>query len=291
MFSWSSVVKMVGRGKIAETIFNLRNLAVHRSGQDSTEILENEDSEPEQRISPGKKSGWSSAVKITLALVLLSGVVGMVCVELQTRDLIRSYHDRILSLEQTVRSSNATSKQKYKDLQSLEEDLRAIKSGTEDFEEKLESDFENVKQISSSQLNTFIRESNMTLCTLDKHRIHFPVAGTYKLWMTLVVTGHIYAQEQIAQLKLNNDTIVGGVVNVSAEEVADEKNEGKCEEYQQRSKCFRIKHAMLVRAKAGDEITVVKDERNTGVIVKEKICIRFSEIRLPDNVTSTVITH
>ena len=117
------------------------------------------------------------------------------------------------------------------------------------------------------------------------------MVGTYKLWMTLVVTGHVYAEEQIAELKLNNNTITGGVVKVSAEEVADEKNEGKCEEYQHRSKCFRIKHAMLVKAKAGDEITVEKDERNTGVIVKEKICIRFSEIRLPDNVTSTVITH
>ena len=282
---------MVGRGKIAETIFNLRNLTVNKSGQDSTEILENEDSEPDQGISPGKNRNWSSAVKITFALVLLCGAVGMVCVEIQTRDLMRSYHDRILSLEQTVRSSNATSRQKYKDLQSLEEDLGAIKSGTEDFEEKLESDFEDVKQISSSQLNTFIRESNMTLCTLDKHKIQFPVAGTYKLWMTLVVTGHVYAEEQIAELKLNNNTITGGVVKVSAEEVADEKNEGKCEEYQHRSKCFRIKHAMLVKAKAGDEITVEKDERNTGVIVKEKICIRFSDILLPDNVTSTVITH
>jgi len=280
---------MVGRGKIAETIFNLRNLTVNRSGQDSTEILENEDSEPERRISPSKKK--SSAVKITLALVLLCGVVGMVCVEIQTRDLMRSYHHRILSLEETVRNSNATSKQKYKDLRSLEEDLRAIKSETEDFEEKLESDFDNVKQISSSQLKTFIQESNMTLCTLDKNRIHFPVNGNYKLWMTLVVTGHIYAEEQIAKLKLNNNTIVGGVVKVSAEEVADEKNEGKCEEYQHRSKCFRIKHAMLIRAKAGDEITVVKDDRNTGVIVKEKICIKFSDISLPDNVISTVITH
>ena len=116
---------MVGRGKIAETIFNLRNLTVNRSGQDSTEILENEETEPEQRVSPGKRSGWSSALKITLALVLLCGLVGMVCVEFQTRDLMRSYHDRILSLEQTVRSSNATSKQKYKDLRSLEENLNS----------------------------------------------------------------------------------------------------------------------------------------------------------------------
>ena len=280
---------MVGRGKIAETIFNLKNLTVNRSVQDSTEILENEDSEPGQRIFPGKKK--SSALKITLALVLLCGVVGMVCVEIQTRALMRSYHHRILSLEQTVRSSNATSRQKFKDLRGLEEELRAIKSGTEDFEEQLESDFENVKQISSSQLKTFIKESNMTLCTLDKHRIHFPVDGNYKLWMTLVVTGHIYAEEQIAELKLNNNTIVGGVVKVTAEEVADVKNEGKCEEYQHRSKCFRVKHAMLIRAKAGDEITVVKNERNTGVIVKEKICIKFSDISLPDNVMSTVITH
>ena len=83
----------------------------------------------------------------------------------------------------------------------------------------------------------------------------------------------------------------GGVVKVTAEEVADVKNEGKCEEYQHRSKCFRVKHAMLIRAKAGDEITVVKNERNTGVIVKEKICIKFSDISLPDNVMSTVITH
>ena len=283
---------MDGRARITETIFNLKNLTL-RSGQDSTEILENEESESgsTQRISKDKKLRWSSALKISFFLVLLCSLVGLVCVEVQTRNLMQSYQERIAQLENSVRGNNETSYRKYKDLRKLREEFTDVKKGTLDFENKLESDLRDAEKISSSQLKTFLEESNMTLCTIDKNVIHFPVDGNYKLFVNLVVTGHIYAEEQIVKLKLNNVSLAGGVVKVTAEEAAEEKDGGKCGEFEQGQKCFKVKHAMLLRVKAGDMVTAEQDKRNTGVIVREKICIRYSELTLPDNVTSTVITH
>ena len=292
IFSWSNIGRMDGRARITETIFNLKNLTL-RSGQDSTEILENEESEPgsTQRISKDKKLRWSSALKISFFLVLLCSLVGLVCVEVQTRNLMQSYQERIAQLENSVRGNNETSYRKYKDLRKLREEFTDVKKGTLDFENKLESDLRDAEKISSSQLKTFLEESNMTLCTIDKNVIHFPVDGNYKLFVNLVVTGHIYAEEQIVKLKLNNVSLAGGVVKVTAEEAAEEKDGGKCGEFEQGQKCFKVKHAMLLRVKAGDMVTAEQDKRNTGVIVREKICIRYSELTLPDNVTSTVITH
>ena len=279
---------MDGRAKIAETIFYLKNLTL-RSGQDSTEILENEDQEDSQRISKSNKK--SSALKIAFGLVLFCCLVGIVSVEIQTRNLLRGYQDRIQSLERNVQGNRETSDKKYKDIRILQDKLSDVTKGAEDFEEKIENDLEDVKKISSSQLKTFLEESNTTLCNFDKDAIHFPVEGSYKLFVSLLVKGHVYAEEQIATLKLNNAAITGGVVKVTKEEAANDKSDGKCDGFAEQEKCFRIKHAMLLRVNRGDVITLDKNERNTGLIVKKKMCIRYSEISLPDNITSTVITH
>jgi len=283
---------MDGRDRIAETIFYLKNLTL-RPGQDSTEILENEQSEHIERMSETKKKTWSSALKITFGLLVFCCLVGFVCIEIQTRNFMVSYEERILSLEANLRGNNETSNKKYKDLRTLQKELSDVTKNTKDFEDKIENDLKDAGKISSSQLKTFLEESNTTLCTLDKNMIHFPVGGNYKLFVTLVVKGHVYAEEQIVKLKLNNATITGaaGVVKVTAEEAASQKNDGRCDEYDEGGECFRIKHAILLKVNSGDVINLEHDQRNTGVIVKKKLCIRYSEISLPSNITSTVITH
>lgn len=283
---------MDGRDKIAETIFNLRNLTL-RAGSDSTEILENEESEAEkgQRISSKKSFRLSGGMKITFVLVSVCCLVSLVCVEVQTRNLIRTSQDRILRLEERVRGNNETSSRKYEVLRKLRDDLAKMRKGTKDFEDKLESELEDAENISASQLQTFLEESNMTLCSIDKNMIHFPVDGNYKLFVSLLVTGHVYPEEQIVRLTLNNVTLVGGVVKVRAEDVSKEREGGECEGYKKGEKCVEIKHAMLLRVSGGDVVRVVQDKRNAGVILREKICVRYSDLSLPGNITSTVISH
>ena len=285
---------MDGRDKIAETIFNLKNLAL-RPGSDSTEILENEESEAEnsQRVSSKKRSSWSwsLALKITFYLLSVCCLVSLVSVEIQTRNIVRTSQHRILTLEERLRSSNETSRRKSEDLQKIREDLAKMRQGTEDFEDRLESELKDAEKISASQLQTFLEESNMTLCSVDKSMIHFPADGTYKMYVSLLVKGHVYPEEQIVTLSLNHVALAGGVVKVTAEDVAKEKEGGRCEGYDRGEKCVKIKHAMLVRVSAGDVVRVVQDKRNAGVILREKICVRFSDISLPANITSTAISH
>ena len=95
-----------------------------------------------------------------------------------------------------------------KELKTLEH--KFISSINKVFVENITAEIKNLKENYVSQMKGFLLEANLSLCLENRRKLTVPVAGNYKLFVTLSVKGHIYPGEDIASIKLSNSSISGG---------------------------------------------------------------------------------
>ena len=100
--------------------------------------------------------------------------------------------------------------------------------------------------------------------------------------------GIILSDEEIGTIRVSGNKIEGGKIIASKTQV-DEENKVKCKNAA--SKCFEISKIMLVRMNINDEITVEVNKRIQKQEDSNKICLKSSDIDLPQGVSSTVLTH
>jgi len=284
-----------GNGGIAETIFSLKSIAFS-SRTDSTTILENEESDHIQKTETSIKrrkkkcSRMVHTLNVMFLLLLLGCTVALIFVYNANSVNIENQNHRLVALEKLMHRKDSGKVSSSidpvkKELKTLEH--KFISSINKVFVENITAEIKNLKENYVSQMKGFLLEANLSLCLENRRKLTVPVAGNYKLFVTLSVKGHIYPGEDIASIKLSNSSISGGNIKISKDEADSPKV--ACNTSAKTRECHEVQHAMIIHINTGDEINISYNQKHS--IENNKMCLKYTDVSLPGGVISTVISH
>ena len=290
-----------GNGGIAETIFSLKSIAFS-SRTDSTTILENEESDNVPKIetdnysSSKEKKKYCSRMVHTLnvmfLLLLLGCSVALIFVYNANSVNIENQNHRLIVLEKLMHKKDSAKVSSSvdpvkKELKALEHKFISSLEINKVFVENITAEIKNLKENYVSQMKGFLLEANLSLCLENRRKLTVPVAGNYKLFVTLSVKGHIYPGEDIASIKLSNSSISGGNIKISKDEADSPKI--ACNTSARTRECHEVQHAVIIHINTGDEINISYNQKHS--IENNKMCLKYTDVSLPGGVISTVISH
>ena len=284
-----------GNGGIAETIFSLKSIAFS-SRTDSTTILENEESDHIQKTETSIKrrkkkcSRMVHTLNVIFLLLLLGSTVALIFVYNASSVNVENQNHRLVALEKLMHRKDSGKVSSSidpvkKELKTLEH--KFISSINKVFVENITAEIKNLKENYVSQMKGFLLEANLSLCLENRRKLTVPVAGNYKLFVTLSVMGHIYPGEDIASIKLSNSSISGGNIKISKDEADSPKV--ACNTSAKTRECYEVQHAMIIHINTEDEINISYNQKHS--IENNKMCLKYTDVSLPGGVISTVISH
>ena len=289
-----------GNGGISETIFSLKSIAFS-SRTDSTTILENEESDhlPEKKetedytISKRRKKYCSRifhSLNVILLLLLLGITVAIILAYNANSRNMENQNNRLVALESLLKTKDSSSSvdSVRKELKTLEHKFISSLEINKVFVENITEEIRNIKVNYVNQMKGFLLEANLSLCLENGRKLTVPVEGNYKLFVTLLVKGHIYPGEDIASIKLSNTTLPGGVIKITEDE-ANSSDKVACYSSAKTAECHEVKHAMIINIKSEDEINIIHHQKHS--IEDNKMCLKYTDVNLPMGVISTILSH
>ena len=275
-------------GKIAETIFSLRRLSFS-AGNDGAVVFENEESDHNPPTSDNTTNRLQSARDFCLTgltlLLVLGTIIGFVCLAVLTNNRLQHQQEQIDQLKSVIKeNSGGGSGQSLdhltKSVTLLEHNFNERNHDNSLWAQNVTDEIEKLKEDSALRFSNFIQESNVTLCS-DKKILSVPVASEYRLDIEITLGGHVYPGQEIGHLTVNDQSVSGGTISLSALQT---NTSVPCGQQQ----CHRASHALVTRLFPVDVVKLIIPK--TQRAIDNKICARFSDIPLPTGVSSMIVS-
>ena len=287
---------MSSNGRIAETIFNLRKIAINANNGDGAVRFENEESDHSNENTSRKRvcSCKNILLSVICLLVVINCIGCAIFFSVSSQSSVK-YNERITNLEKVLNQTKSPDQSKKElfniksDVRFLEHKLNTIRDSQTKFSKNVTTELSQMKNTFVTVMQDLLLNSNISLCSDEQRHLVAPVEGTYKMTATLLTSRVLQAGQEVASVKSSFSTnLSGGSIKVTEDEV-DPGNRVPCKDKLGKS-CAKIKHVMILKLSQLDDVQVILKTQGAAIDYVQ-MCLKYSNVHLPAGVFSTSVTH
>jgi len=156
----------------------------------------------------------------------------------------------------------------------------------------VQSSLQKSKLNNLAVFQSFLRESNISMCGEAGTNIVAPVGAIYRLQFSAKVHGNTYINRKMFEIRKNTQQLRnGGVIRIKYN--GSKNLSVDCSISDKKKTCFYMKEILLVNLKSGDNIQVIDLFTSEGGHVYDlKFCMTITDLTsIPGDEESLVVTH